>query len=383
MATTNSSNWKTLRWILLGFGVGAATTALIQSVNLPTIRVELEYGDAPNLNHEHNMRLTNTRNKRRHKEEEDDNEDDDKLLNNEHDSNDKEVQIERQEIAQELKQEGLVEEAQELLLKKGGPPPDPSKRWGSTRSTSFAKKKPVNKPGLQLVAGEMLKEDDDPDFSNPGPVPSLEPEEAFAACILIKDDNHWLIEWLAYHYHTMPLRYLIVAVDPTSKTTPRPILKRWSDSKLMNIFVWNDTKFMPTKIKAKAAAFDNNTELMYHRVRQNNFYFKCMRTFKQRNRAWLMLVDTDEYIVTNYASGLYHNLTKHIPIQEPGNVLKFIKQHHSITGENHTCSYMPRYMFGVEESTDEVVQRHLPVGSGLDGNDFVTQRFVYRNSRRM
>ena len=392
-SSSSSSHWKTLRWILLGFGVGAATTALIQSVNLPSIRVELEYGDAPNLNHEHSMRLSrrknnnnNNNNKRRNKQdsgEDDDDNDDDKLLNNEHDSNDRQVKKERQEIAKELHQEGLVDEAQELLLKKAGPPKIASSSSSIVTPAKAGKQQQQQQPGIQLVAGEMLVEDDDPDFSNPGPVPSLDKEEAFAACILIKDDNHWLTEWLAYHYHTMPLRYLIVAVDPGSKTTPRPILKRWSDAKLMNIFVWNDTKFMPTKIKAKAAAFDNNTELMYHRVRQNNFYFKCMRTFKQRNRAWLMLVDTDEYIVTNYASGLYHNLTKRIPIQEPGNVLKFIKQHHGMTGENHTCSYMPRYMFGVQESANEVVQRHLPANSGLDGHDFVTQRFVYRNSRRM
>ena len=181
----------------------------------------------------------------------------------------------------------------------------------------------------------------------------------------------------------MPLRYLIVAIDPNSKTSPRPILKRYSDRKLMNVFIWDDAKFMPTNIKAKSENFGNNTDLMLHRVRQNNFYFKCMRTFKQRNRAWLMLIDTDEYIVNNYASGLYHNLTKHIPITEPGNVLKFVKQHHSLTGENHTCSYMPRYMFGVKESPSTMVERHIPVDSGLSGRDFVTQRFLYRNPRRM
>src|SRR3569832_1678776 len=26
-------------------------------------------------------------------------------------------------------------------------------------------------------------------------------QEYMSACLLVMDDNHWLIEWLAYHYH--------------------------------------------------------------------------------------------------------------------------------------------------------------------------------------
>ena len=44
--------------------------------------------------------------------------------------------------------------------------------------------------------------------------------EGTAACLLIMDSNHLLIEWLAYHYHVLRLRHLIVAVDPRSTTTP-------------------------------------------------------------------------------------------------------------------------------------------------------------------
>ena len=50
-----------------------------------------------------------------------------------------------------------------------------------------------------------------------------------SACLLIKDDNTRLIEWLAYHYTMFPLRYLIVGVDPDSATSPKVILQRWTD----------------------------------------------------------------------------------------------------------------------------------------------------------
>jgi hypothetical protein len=62
-----------------------------------------------------------------------------------------------------------------------------------------------------------------------------------AAALLIKDDNHWLIEWLAYHYHVLPLRHLVVTIDPDSKTSPRKILDRWKG--LMRIDIWEEKVF--------------------------------------------------------------------------------------------------------------------------------------------
>jgi hypothetical protein len=52
--------------------------------------------------------------------------------------------------------------------------------------------------------------------------------ESFSACIIIKDENHRLSEcWLAYHYFALPLRTLLVLVDPTSTQSPEPILDLW------------------------------------------------------------------------------------------------------------------------------------------------------------
>ena len=45
-------------------------------------------------------------------------------------------------------------------------------------------------------------------------------EDGSAFCLLIKDDNDLLSEWIAYHYHVFNMRRLIVAMDPTSKTSP-------------------------------------------------------------------------------------------------------------------------------------------------------------------
>ena len=40
----------------------------------------------------------------------------------------------------------------------------------------------------------------------------------FSACLMIKDNNILLPEWLAYHYTVLPLRRLIVGVDTLSHT---------------------------------------------------------------------------------------------------------------------------------------------------------------------
>ena len=51
----------------------------------------------------------------------------------------------------------------------------------------------------------------------------------FSACLLVKDDNQLLPEWLAYHYTTMPLRRLIVGVDPLSLTRAEPIFDKYRE----------------------------------------------------------------------------------------------------------------------------------------------------------
>ena len=64
----------------------------------------------------------------------------------------------------------------------------------------------------------------------------------FSACLIIKDDNIILPEWLAYHYTVLPLRRLIVGVDLMSYTDPAPILHAFEDNTGMDVSIWkNDT----------------------------------------------------------------------------------------------------------------------------------------------
>lgn len=75
--------------------------------------------------------------------------------------------------------------------------------------------------------------------------------EGLSACLLINDENPRLPEWLAYHYTVLPLRTLILTIDPASRSSPTSILDRWmnnmnvDDMLGLDIIVWNETDYLP------------------------------------------------------------------------------------------------------------------------------------------
>jgi len=66
--------------------------------------------------------------------------------------------------------------------------------------------------------------------------------DGLASCLLIKDDNSRLQEWLVYHW-MQGMQYLIVARDPASKTSPEEILEAMSDMTGMEIIIWDDPHY--------------------------------------------------------------------------------------------------------------------------------------------
>ena len=82
-----------------------------------------------------------------------------------------------------------------------------------------------------------------------------------AFCLLIKDDNDLLSEWIAYHYHTFNMRRLIVAMDPTSQTTPKDILEVWSTNFDDLIYtLWTDEDYMPSHFFFHTSTTTNDTK---------------------------------------------------------------------------------------------------------------------------
>lgn len=137
--------------------------------------------------------------------------------------------------------------------------------------------------------------------------------DGVSACLLVMDDNHFLVEWIAYHYHVWNLKRLVVAVDPKSTTSPQEILGRWKDTIEITAWTSDGDYASPDEFKAAekivAQTFKEKTpSLVEHRARQRLFYTKCLRHVKEEHEsswsyfkpAWTMLVDVDEFVRVNY-----------------------------------------------------------------------------------
>ena len=212
--------------------------------------------------------------------------------------------------------------------------------------------------------------------------PEPSPYNSFSACMLIKDDNDLLNEWLAYHYHVLNLRYLVVAVDPNSATSPTPIFEKWRSLTGLKILEWSDKDFMPPVFlltgyhispnlidgDAKNSKFHEGTEeeekvkadnlmITNHRFRQITFLEKCLKHMRNHKKAWTMHIDTDEFVVIN---PLLRNTTQqnvkmiHVPpIEEKGSIANVVNQYFKDETlkekYNYPCISMPRLLFGSVE----------------------------------
>lgn len=213
---------------------------------------------------------------------------------------------------------------------------------------------------------------------------------------MIMDDNAHLIEWLAYHYQMLPLRRLIVAVDPRSETSPKDILQRWQTTPAhagMDITSWSDVDFMPPhKMDAHKQIPDWQTDRItdLHRERQEHFYARCMARLHYEGKGWTALMDTDEYILANAnAQGNYSIIDQEHPERT---VLQLIHRAHKENEDfgkkldESPCMPMARLRFGVMESTtseaskNNKMVRHI-IPTGFFANDFQTLRWRHHGGR--
>ncbi|CAJ1937808.1 unnamed protein product [Cylindrotheca closterium] len=205
------------------------------------------------------------------------------------------------------------------------------------------------------------------------------------------DDNHYLIEWIAYHYHAVNLRNLIIVNDEHSMTSPYSVLERWNGR--MDILQWKDEHYMDAA-EFKAAQqevinyFGNDMppSLVLHRARQRLFYYKCLQNLKARGKSWVLLTDSDEYVRLNYDLIGKSNLQA-LPMQEPGSVSSFLNQHALVQSkddgvnkkedsspiqmlQSSPCVQVPRLRFaGGEESTGLIHENY-------NASDFLTLRWT-------
>jgi hypothetical protein len=166
--------------------------------------------------------------------------------------------------------------------------------------------------------------------------------KTISACMLAMDDSIRLTEWIAYHYTVLPLGSLMIAIDPNSQSKNRvlKVLDLWKDR--INIISYtNDSKWMKLKfdegwgrkivrLNGKLAGWlQTRSGPVYrsqsHKRRQNAFILHCMRHYKAKlpknapsqtdsshfNPEWVLMTDSDEFLVYNYIHAEEENETSY------------------------------------------------------------------------
>eukprot|EP00977_Amphora_coffeiformis_P011048 scaffold2640_cov180-Amphora_coffeaeformis.AAC.7 len=202
---------------------------------------------------------------------------------------------------------------------------------------------------------------------------------AFAACLMIADDNQRLGEWLPYQYFAMPLRHLVVLVDGASTVSPTRILDKWRP--YMTIEEWNEGHLNRTDVLTDRA--EPQYKNLVRKKRQGYFYRKCATHLKALNYTWTSFIDTDEYPVLN---------DDHVPLaaqlmSTPGVILKTIQDvqqkikaktidsHEQYAGP---CVVTYRQEYGHVESTASEIARDVPTAVVDNPLRFDTLRYRHR-----
>jgi len=233
----------------------------------------------------------------------------------------------------------------------------------------------------------------------------------FSSCLLVMDDNHRLPEWLAYHWHVLPLRTVVVASDPRSRTNPTHIFNQWRRRGLY-VEEWTDVDFWKPDLRPLEADAAFQTKRDRHRGRQKFFYRSCLQRMKQLNRTWVSLHDSDEFIVYNHPGGtstegerkfrewqsrLESKVGKRPdgaklqvlkPSQVPpstaeaGAMIRYIRheQRAGLSYYQSPCIGIPRLMFGATGLSTRREKQNL-VPPGYDADQFDTLRYRHHARR--
>jgi len=211
--------------------------------------------------------------------------------------------------------------------------------------------------------------------------------ESFSSCLMVMDDNHRLVEWLAYHYFVMNLRYLVILPDPKSRFSPNPILDRWR--KYMKIVIWTDEDCMNEEQYQDSVAFRKrkspSEELAqtFHDDRQDLFLRQCAIHMKINKRKWVGFHDVDEYYVVS--SDLVDGAAERM--REQGGGIKLLNQITSTMDalkentyiDTLTTNYLGpcvstyRTLYGAVDSTQAEISKDVP--SIIDPRRFETLRW--------
>jgi Glycosyl transferase family 2 len=216
-------------------------------------------------------------------------------------------------------------------------------------------------------------------LSSPPPTKTSSSFE-LSACLIVMDDNHFLIEWLAYHYHTANLRHLIVTSDPHAQTRPTKILDRWRSYRPdLIIEEWTEQDFSPSRNNHNSSSGQSSvltgaktkTVLKNHRNRQKRFNLACLQSLKNQGREWTMMLDIDEYLFVN-GNKLSTDKRDHKtsnPFMVPTVLKNWAIPHPVYENINTPCVPIYREQFSAKESPTDVLYHSMCDDDEHNGDD--------------
>jgi hypothetical protein len=249
-----------------------------------------------------------------------------------------------------------------------------------TKSTELGRARPVTPLKQQSLRSQIqqYQQQDQGDMS-------------MSACLMVRDDNALLYEWLSYHYITLPLRHVLVAADQNSTEDPHLVLRRWDDTPL-KYKVWNAHHFMHRFGDIPVGIDDQNHHYLH---RQRAFFSSCAEYMKAQNKSWVVFIDTDEYIVVNRINRddapflqeqMETNSTRYLRFQQRlhlgpvgSTAMDAIRTSNQIAPLD-PCHVIPRLLIGALENETcpqmDHVKQHVIADQGFDVSKLSSVRFV-------
>ena len=261
---------------------------------------------------------------------------------------------------------------------------------------------------VPTLSGSTTHLRDDKDYSITG-VASIKSSggntksRPMAACLMVKDDNDLLYEWLAYHFTTLvpPGRpfYVVIGSDVGNTHDITEVLHRWD--KIPELHYWilpaddfvnvhgnyNDL-FGQNKSSEENMSPDERKHYHHHALihRQKGFLTACSRLLKSQGAEWTLYSDTDEFLALHPLSdddlklkidGQGHdsitNSSFHIrqrlaeSMDKEKSVLEILDELQDF-GHNDICLTIPRLLVGALEN------RTCPPQFGIDSVQQLAQK---------
>ena len=203
---------------------------------------------------------------------------------------------------------------------------------------------------------------------------------SFGACLLIKQDNYLLHEWIAYHYTVLPLRHLVIGSDEGNPEDPSTVVRKWSSVGL-NYWIVNASNFAERHGPFKMSKEDEeDPRLRAHHAlvhRQFGFLTVCAELLQQQGIQWTTFIDTDEYVAVNwnvFNSSVQANYSSLLQQSENLTFLDILKK--SDPNQTSSCFNLPRVLTGALTNATCPDSSNQSPSSRINSSALTTFRFV-------